>query len=61
MKKMVKGLYPHDIPVNSMQLASSKYGIAAGCDSFYEYLLKMWVATKEQKFWDRYYESAMVR
>ncbi|KAI8803729.1 glycoside hydrolase [Cladochytrium replicatum] len=57
-KKPVKGLYPRDIFVEDLEFADEIYEIGAGADSFYEYLLKLWLSTGDDRYWEVYYESA---
>ncbi|KAI8813187.1 hypothetical protein BJ742DRAFT_735508 [Cladochytrium replicatum] len=57
-KKPVKGLYPRDIFVEDLEFADEIYEIGAGADSFYEYLLKLWLSTGDDRYWEVYYDSA---
>eukprot|EP00842_Homolaphlyctis_polyrhiza_P001325 jgi/Hompol1/2193/HPOL_005882-RA len=50
-----KGLYPIDVNYSS----DSKFGIGAEADSFYEYLLKLWISTGDARYRDWYDESAL--
>ncbi|KAI9094578.1 glycoside hydrolase [Phlyctochytrium arcticum] len=58
----VKGLYKIDHNTNSLPdnttPASEQYGIGAASDSFYEYLLKVWLSTGIEKYREWYDESA---
>ncbi|KAJ3090308.1 hypothetical protein HK102_004163 [Quaeritorhiza haematococci] len=54
----VKGLIPLDVNLQGMKSTSSKYGVAGAGDSYYEYLLKLWISTKETRFRDMYLETA---
>ncbi|KAI9100560.1 glycosyl hydrolase [Phlyctochytrium arcticum] len=61
-ERPVKGLYPLHWPIDSPAKFIGKvdlqYGVGAYADSFYEYLLKIWLATGESKYGDWYHEAA---
>ncbi|KAJ3126900.1 Mannosyl-oligosaccharide 1,2-alpha-mannosidase IB [Nowakowskiella sp. JEL0407] len=46
------------IKLTIFQPSTAYYSIGSGGDSFYEYLLKLWLSTGEERYWDVYYESA---
>jgi Glycosyl hydrolase family 47 len=58
MKKDIPGLYPKNIDSASLKFARCNllvttaidYGIANEADSFYEYSLKIWISTQDQRF-----------
>ncbi|KAJ3277104.1 Mannosyl-oligosaccharide 1,2-alpha-mannosidase IB [Terramyces sp. JEL0728] len=53
------GLFPSNVHTGSLQFDNlHRYGIGADVDSFYEYLLKIWISTGEPKFRQRYDEAA---
>ncbi|KAJ3023919.1 Mannosyl-oligosaccharide 1,2-alpha-mannosidase IB [Thoreauomyces humboldtii] len=58
------GLYPTKWPVEKVPDIKTpmqeKYSVGAEADSFYEYLLKMWLSTGETKWRDMYDQSAEV-
>jgi mannosyl-oligosaccharide alpha-1,2-mannosidase len=58
MSKEVEGLYPAYMKVDTGVFDGVTYGIGADTDSFYEYLLKIWISTGEEKFRKMYDESA---
>ncbi|KAJ3035793.1 Mannosyl-oligosaccharide 1,2-alpha-mannosidase IA, partial [Rhizophlyctis rosea] len=58
MNRTFKGLYPSDYAADNLEVTSEKYGIGAGADSFYEYLLKIWLATGEERYRDWYIDAA---
>ena len=57
MEKPIPGLFPVDIDSDHLRFGAEAYGIAANADSFYEYLLKMYLATGTEKF-KTWYEVA---
>ncbi len=54
------GLYKNIVSVTTLNdtLSGQKYSIGPGSDSFYEYLLKLWLSTGEPHYWEMYYKSA---
>jgi hypothetical protein len=55
----VKGLYPFYFDTGSLGGSGySKFGVSGGYDSFYEYELKVWLATKDERYKNMYVESA---
>ncbi|KAJ3323196.1 hypothetical protein HDU76_013714 [Blyttiomyces sp. JEL0837] len=61
MTKPMKGLFPtfwNNRATNLQDGVTQKYGIDGMNDSFYEYLLKMYLATGEQRYYDYYMDSA---
>ncbi|KAJ3325955.1 hypothetical protein HDV06_002340 [Boothiomyces sp. JEL0866] len=53
------GLFPTHVRTGSLEFDNNyKYGIGADVDSFYEYLLKIWISTGEPKFRQWYDEAA---
>jgi transcriptional/translational regulatory protein YebC/TACO1 len=68
MKKDIAGLYvsfiiikqPQQFNTVSLKFTKEIYGLAGDCDSFYEYMLKMWLSTHDERYKDWYYESANV-
>ncbi|KAJ1551173.1 hypothetical protein HK096_002731 [Nowakowskiella sp. JEL0078] len=56
--KEIPGMYPLSMSYNQLKFTSGDYSIGASGDSFYEYLLKMWISTGDERYWDAYYESA---
>ncbi|KNC97124.1 uncharacterized protein SPPG_07516 [Spizellomyces punctatus DAOM BR117] len=58
----MKGLYPIDWSTSSIrdrkEPAGEAYGIGAASDSFYEYLLKLWISTGDEKYREWYDEAA---
>ena len=57
MNKPIPGLFPQQIDSTELQFGPDVYGIAANTDSFYEYLLKMYISTGMEKF-KTWYEIA---
>ncbi|KAJ1535634.1 Mannosyl-oligosaccharide 1,2-alpha-mannosidase IB [Nowakowskiella sp. JEL0078] len=57
-KKPLKGLYPLSIKQDALIFYEEEYSIGGGGDSFYEYLLKLWLSTGEERYWDLYEEAA---
>ncbi|KAJ3263777.1 Mannosyl-oligosaccharide 1,2-alpha-mannosidase IA, partial [Borealophlyctis nickersoniae] len=57
-KRNFKGLYTLNYGIDSTTVWSGSYGIGAGADSFYEYLLKVWLATGEERYRVWYDEAA---
>ncbi|TPX34918.1 hypothetical protein SmJEL517_g02598 [Synchytrium microbalum] len=55
-----KGLYATQFGIlgGGFAFAGDKYGLGAGADSHYEYLLKLWISTGEEKYRAWYDESA---
>ncbi|KAJ3283984.1 hypothetical protein HDU76_008367, partial [Blyttiomyces sp. JEL0837] len=60
MKKPIPGLFPTFFQNSAQDLmtADQEYTLGGNADSFYEYLLKMYLATGEQHYFDVYSESA---
>ncbi|KAJ3301842.1 hypothetical protein HDV03_000283 [Kappamyces sp. JEL0829] len=54
----IPGLYPSSLNVLQPSFANNEYTVGAEADSFYEYLLKIWISTKEEKFRTMYDQSA---
>ncbi|KAI8820688.1 glycoside hydrolase [Fimicolochytrium jonesii] len=58
----IKGLYPIEWSTDNIDGikngAGQRYGLGANSDSFYEYMLKVWMATGEEKYREWYDESA---
>ncbi|KAJ3077486.1 Mannosyl-oligosaccharide 1,2-alpha-mannosidase IB, partial [Quaeritorhiza haematococci] len=57
-ERHIKGLLSIDVNVQGLKSSSESYGIAAGADSYYEYLLKLWLSTHEPRYRDMYIETA---
>ncbi|KAJ3127406.1 Mannosyl-oligosaccharide 1,2-alpha-mannosidase IA [Nowakowskiella sp. JEL0407] len=57
MKGNEVGMYTQNIKVDTFQWMSEEYSFAGGGDSFYEYLLKLYISTGEERYWDVYYET----
>ncbi|KAJ3037039.1 Mannosyl-oligosaccharide 1,2-alpha-mannosidase IB [Rhizophlyctis rosea] len=57
MPRKYKGLYPTDYHPDKLEATSERYGIGAAADSFYEYLLKLWLSTGESRYREWYDES----
>ncbi|KAI9207612.1 glycoside hydrolase, partial [Polychytrium aggregatum] len=53
-KRRLPHLYPSVVSAKFLSFENENYGIGAGLDSFYEYLLKMWIATGDPGYWARY-------
>ena len=53
-------LYANDMSTSSLSYTTDLRGLGGGADSFYEYLLKLWLATHDNKYKDMYYEAAEV-
>ncbi|KAJ1535891.1 Mannosyl-oligosaccharide 1,2-alpha-mannosidase IB [Nowakowskiella sp. JEL0078] len=58
LPKQIPGMYPTYLSYNSLTFTSSDYSVGACSDSFYEYLLKLWISTGDERYWDAYYEAA---
>lgn len=60
--QQIKGLYPSKINVERLGsgFGNYYYGMGAGCDSFYEYILKLWLATGLEKYWKQFADSREV-
>ncbi|KAI8899510.1 glycoside hydrolase, partial [Globomyces pollinis-pini] len=55
MQTEIPGLYPSYINTFANKFtAPYRYSIGPDSDSFYEYLLKIWISTKEEKYRDMY-------
>ncbi|KAJ3151494.1 hypothetical protein HDU89_001937 [Geranomyces variabilis] len=54
----VPGLYPMTWSTSGVQHMGERYGIGAAADSFYEYLLKLWLSTGDSKYREMYDRSA---
>ncbi|KAJ3407607.1 Mannosyl-oligosaccharide 1,2-alpha-mannosidase IB [Chytridiales sp. JEL 0842] len=56
------GLYKDQLSVtdgpDTLLSSGGHYSIGGMSDSFYEYLLKLWLSTGDEKYWDMYYRSA---
>jgi mannosyl-oligosaccharide alpha-1,2-mannosidase len=55
------GLYKDQLQVTNLDpnlRQGGKYSVGGMSDSFYEYLLKIWLSTGERRYWDLYYKSA---
>lgn len=50
MNSPTPGLYPNFFSVDNANFIGNDYGLDAGSDSFYEYLLKMWLSTNDHQF-----------
>jgi mannosyl-oligosaccharide alpha-1,2-mannosidase len=48
------GIFPELIDVTRGYFLGQRYSISGNSDSFYEYLLKVWISTGDKKFRDRY-------
>ncbi|KAJ3091072.1 Mannosyl-oligosaccharide 1,2-alpha-mannosidase IB, partial [Quaeritorhiza haematococci] len=59
-ERPVKGLIPLEVNIQKIKSHGhgALYGVGGAGDSFYEYVLKLWIATKEPRFRDMYLESA---
>ncbi|TPX63735.1 hypothetical protein SpCBS45565_g06392 [Spizellomyces sp. 'palustris'] len=59
-ERPMKGLYPLDWSTASIRgrKGGEAYGIGAAADSFYEYLLKLWISTGDEKYRVWYDEAA---
>lgn len=60
MDKPIPGLFPKDISATELKFGGPNYGIAGNADSFYEYLLKIYVSTGLEKFKAWYVTAAKV-
>lgn len=61
MEKPIPGLFPTNVEVSNAEFSTFKsYGLAGENDSFYEYLLKIYISTKVEKFKDWYNLAAKV-
>jgi mannosyl-oligosaccharide alpha-1,2-mannosidase len=58
MKKQIPGLFPKNIDPDNVVFSLDNYGIGGEGDSFYEYLLKLWISTGESIWRERYDEAA---
>ena len=55
------GLYADKLSVMSLKFEGENFGIGGGSDSFYEYLLKLWISTGSEKYRKMYDEAVEVR
>lgn len=53
-------LYGQNLYLDKLQYSRERFGIAGCTDSFYEYLLKLGLATGDEKYIDMYHEAADV-
>jgi hypothetical protein len=53
-------LYGSSLSTNKLKYTQERFGIAGCTDSFYEYLLKLGLATRDAKYVDMYHEAADV-
>jgi hypothetical protein len=61
MPKDIPGLFPTHLNVNYLEFESNnQYGLGAENDSFYEYLLKLYLSTGNEKFKNWYQAAADV-
>ncbi|KAJ3119327.1 Mannosyl-oligosaccharide 1,2-alpha-mannosidase IB [Nowakowskiella sp. JEL0407] len=58
IEKPVAGMYPKIILNRQLKFSTNEYSIGASGDSFYEYLLKLWLSTGENRYWKIYLEAA---
>ncbi|ORY53219.1 seven-hairpin glycosidase [Rhizoclosmatium globosum] len=54
----VPGLYPERVQIGEFVVSSSKLSLGGTTDSYFEYLLKMWLGTGERRYFEWYYEAA---
>ncbi|KAJ3062367.1 hypothetical protein HDU98_001765 [Podochytrium sp. JEL0797] len=54
----IPGLFPDAFRVDRLSVHGKKVAIGGRCDSYYEYLLKMWLSTGEDKYYEYYYTAA---
>lgn len=54
MPRKYPGLFPSEFSVDEGQYSGSTYGLDAGSDSFYEYLLKLWLSCGDMKYRNMY-------
>ena len=60
MKKLIPGLFPKELYHTELKFRNEAYGIGGNADSFYEYLLKIYLATGVDKFREWYQVAAKV-
>lgn len=53
-------LYSQNLFINKLQYSRDRFGIAGCTDSFYEYLLKLGLATGDEKYIKAYHDAADV-
>jgi mannosyl-oligosaccharide alpha-1,2-mannosidase len=58
MKKEIPGLFPKGINPDNGVFYGNSYGVGGEADSFYEYLLKLWISTGDRIWRTRYDEAA---
>ncbi|KAJ3247007.1 hypothetical protein HDU78_005658 [Chytriomyces hyalinus] len=58
MNVTVPGLFPEYLNSETFAVYDSKYSIGGMSDSYYEYLLKLWLSTGEEKYFQMYYTAA---
>ncbi|KAJ1558258.1 hypothetical protein HK096_002667, partial [Nowakowskiella sp. JEL0078] len=56
--KPIPGMYNHQLDLTQLRFISHEFSVGACGDSFYEYLLKLWVSTGDERYWEVYYEAA---
>ncbi|KAH6589039.1 hypothetical protein BASA61_005743, partial [Batrachochytrium salamandrivorans] len=54
IKTRISGLGPKLLSTSELVETSSEYGIGANTDSYYEYLLKLWISTGDDRYRDLY-------
>ncbi|KAJ3207666.1 hypothetical protein HDU82_003484, partial [Entophlyctis luteolus] len=54
----IPGLYPELFSNEKLETNGMKVALGGRSDSYYEYLLKLWLSTGEQKYYDLYYRAA---
>ncbi|KAI8926322.1 glycoside hydrolase [Entophlyctis helioformis] len=58
MDRPVRGLYPLYVNIHERKFkAAYEYSLAGESDSFYEYLLKLFISTGEKRYLDRFHEA----
>ncbi|KAJ3064182.1 hypothetical protein HDU98_000117 [Podochytrium sp. JEL0797] len=54
----IPGVFPELMSVDELKVLSNRVSVGGNTDSYYEYLLKLWLSTGEQRYFDMYWEAA---
>ncbi|KAI9342841.1 glycoside hydrolase [Obelidium mucronatum] len=58
IKVDIPGVFPDSFNPYEFGVMGNKVAIGGRCDSYYEYLLKLWLSTGDKKYFDMYYVAA---